>query len=161
MTRERKAQIATVLILSSALALVAAKRVTWQPGTILRSTSTAATPQDTVYRMLDAAREGNVRAYLDCYTGEMESSLRQIVIEQGEAALARYIRDFNAAVKGVAIQEPQPEGNEMRLRVEFVYGDRNDVQNYYLQRLASGWRIARQDNTAGVKALVPYGTPVE
>ncbi len=77
-------------------------------------------------------------------------------------ALAGYIRDFDAAVKGVAIQEPQSiDENEVRLRVEFVYGDRNDAQNYYLQPSAAGWRIARQENAIGVKAIVPDGTPVE
>jgi hypothetical protein len=92
----------------------------------------------------------------------MESSLRQIVKEKGEASLADYIRQFNASVKGVAIQEPQSVAeNEVRLRVEFVYRDRNEAQIYYLQKTAAGWRIARQENTEGVKAVVPYGTPVE
>jgi hypothetical protein len=160
MTRERKAQIATVLILAGALALVAAKRNNWRvPAT---ATSPAITPQDTVYRMLDAAREGDVRAYLNCYTGPMESSLRQIEKEKGEASLAGYIKSFNASVKGVAIQEPQSTAeNEVRLRVEFVYADRNEAQIYYLQRSAGKWQIARQENTEGVKVIMPYGAPVE
>ena len=58
--------------------------------------------------MLDAARDGDVRAYLRCYSGQMEGTLRQIVTEKGEPALAAYIRSFNAGIKGVAIQEPQP-----------------------------------------------------
>jgi hypothetical protein len=161
MSRERKAQITTVLILAAALVLVAAARSGWRPAAIIRS-ATPVTPQDTVYRMLDAAREGNVRVYLSCYTGAMETSLRQIVKEKGEGSLAGYIRAFNASVKGVAIQEPQTVAeNEVRLRVEFVYGDRNEAQIYYLQRAAGEWRIARQENTEGVRAIVPYGTQVE
>jgi hypothetical protein len=161
MTRERKAQIATVLVMTGALTLVAAKRSGWRPAAIIRS-STPVAPQDTVYRMMDAARDGDVRAYLACYTGPMESSLRQIVKEKGEASLADYIRRFNSSVKGVAIQEPQSVAeNELRVRVEFVYSDRNEAQIYYLQQAGGGWRIARQENTEGVKALVPYGTPVE
>jgi hypothetical protein len=158
MTRERKAQIATVLILAAAMALVAAKRTNWR----VPATAPAITPQDTVYRMLDAAREGDVRAYLNCYTGPMESSLRQIEKEKGEASLAGYIKNFNASVKGVAIQEPQSTAdNEVRLRVEFVYADRNEAQIYYLQRSAAKWQIARQENTEGVKVIMPYGAPVE
>jgi hypothetical protein len=38
---------------------------------------------------------------------------------------------------------------------------RNEAQLYYLQQSFSGWRIARQENTEGVKVVVPYGTPVE
>ena len=161
MTRERKAQVATLLVMAGALTLVAAKRNGWRPAAILR-TAAPVTPQDTVYRMMDAARDGDVRAYLACYTGPMESSLRQIVKEKGDASLADYIRRFNASVKGVAIQEPQPIAeNEVRLRVEFVYSNRNEAQIYYLHQSGGAWRIARQENTEGVKALVPYGTPVD
>ena len=161
MTRERKAQIATVLIITGALTLVAAKRGGWRPAAIIRR-SAPVVPQETVYRMMDAARDGDVRAYLACYTGPMESSLRQIVKEKGEASLADYIRRFNSSVRGVAMQEPQPvAANELRVRVEFVYSDRNEAQIYYLQQAGGGWRIARQENSEGIKALVPYGTPVE
>ena len=161
MTRERKAQVATVAILIGALALVAVKRGGWQASAASLSTL-GATPQDTVYRMMDAARDGDVRAYLGCYTGQMEGTLRQIVAEKGEAALATYIRNYNASVKGVAIQEPQSTAErEVRLRVEFVYRDRNEAQIYYLEQGGGNWKIARQENAEGVKTPVPYGTTVE
>ena len=168
MTRERKAQIATVAILVGGLALVAMKRGGWQASAATISNLVAsrapgvAAPQDTVYRMMDAARDGDVRAYLGCYTGRMESTLRQIVAEKGEPALASYIRNFNTSVKGVAIQEPRSTAErEVRLRVEFVYNDRNEAQIYYLEQTGGTWRIARQENTEGLKTLVPYGTAVE
>jgi hypothetical protein len=168
MTRERKAQAATVAILIAALGLVAVKKSGWQASAASLSNLVAgrapagATPQDTVYRMLDAARDGDVRAYLGCYTGQMQSNLRQIMTEKGEAALAAYIRNFNASVKGVAIQEPQSTAErEVRLRVEFVYRDRNEAQNYYLEQGGGSWKIARQENAEGVKTLVPYGAAVE
>jgi hypothetical protein len=160
MTRERKAQIATVIILGGALTFVVARRSGLALPAFLRP-ATPSTPQDTVYRMLDAARDGNVGAYLRCYTSEMESSLKQIVKERGDNALAGYIRSFNAAIKGVAIQEPQSTvDNEVRERVEFIYGDRNEAQTYYLRRTGAEWRIERQENTQGVSAVVPYGSPV-
>jgi hypothetical protein len=86
MTRERKAQIATIAILGAALGLVAVKRGGWQASAAQLTNwipgarpSAPVTPQDTVYRMLDAARDGDVRAYLRCYTGQMDSTLGQIV----------------------------------------------------------------------------------
>ena len=168
MRRERKAQLATVAILLAALGFVAMKRGGWQASAASLSNLVAArapagaTPQDTVYRMMDAARDGNVRAYLGCYTGQMESTLRQIVAEKGEASLATYIRNFNASVKGIAIREPQPTAERaVRLRVEFVYRDRNEAQIYYLEQGGGNWKIARQENAEGVKTLVPYGTTVE
>jgi hypothetical protein len=168
MTRERKAQVATVAILIGALTLVAAKRGGWQASAaslsnlVAGSAPAGVSPQDTVYRMMDAARDGDVRTYLGCYTGQMETTLRQIVAEKGESALATYIRNFNASVKGVAIQEPQSTAvREVRLRVEFVYKDRNEAQIYYLEQGGGSWKIARQENAEGVKTLVPYGTTVE
>jgi hypothetical protein len=161
-SRDRKAQVVTIVILTGALVLVAAKRSGWQPAAAVLRTSTSVTPEDTVYRMLDAARDGDVSAYLSCYTGSMEISLRQIVKEKGESGLAEYIRNFNASIKGVALQAPHPvSDNEVRERVEFVYSDRNEAQIYYLQRKGSRWQIARQENAESVKALMPYGTPVE
>jgi len=168
MTRERKTQIATVALLLAGLGFLAMKRGGWQASAATLSNlaparaAAGATPQDTVYRMMDAARDGDVRAYLGCYSGQMESTLRQIAAEKGEAALAAYIRNFNASVKGVAIQEPQSTTErEVRLRVEFVYRDRNEAQNYYLEQAGTSWKITRQENTEGVKTLVPYGTTVE
>jgi hypothetical protein len=168
MTRERKAQVTTLAVLLTALALVAVKRGGWQASAASLSNMVATrapagtNPQDTVYRMMDAARDGDVRAYLGCYTGQMESTLRQIAAEKGEAALATYIRNFNASVKGVAIQEPQSTAErEVRLRVEFVYRERNEAQIYYLEQGGGSWKIARQENAEGVKTLVPYGTAVE
>ena len=167
MTRERKAQIATVAFLLGALALVAVNGAVGRPVRLRSRTwwlraPAGTTPQDTVYRMMDAARDGDVRAYLGCYTGQMESTLRQIAAEKGEAALATYIRNFNASVKGVAIQEPQSTAErEVRLRVEFVYRERNEAQIYYLEQGGGSWKIARQENAEGVKTLVPYGTAVE
>jgi hypothetical protein len=156
MTRERTAQVATVAILAAALVLVAVKRGGW------KARAAPVTPQDTVYRMLDAARDGDVRAYLGCYTGQMDSTLRQIVTEKGAPALAAYIRNFNASIKGVALQEPQPVSDrEVRLRVEFVYQDRNEAQLYYLEQAGGEWKISRLENTQGVQTPVPYGTPVE
>jgi hypothetical protein len=168
MTRERKAQVATWGVLAGVLAVVGVTRIGWQgvaapiASWIAGARKPAATPQDTVYRMMDAARDGDVRSYLNCYTAQMETTLRQLVMEKGEAALADYIRTFNASVKGVAIQEPDfVTEREVRLRVEFVYGDRNETQLYYLRQSTGEWRIARQENTEGAKVLVPYGTPVE
>jgi len=120
------------------------------------------TPQDAIYAMLDAAREGAVQKYVAAYTGQMEASLRQAVSESGEERFARYLKTGNAAVKGVAITEPQAlTDREVKVRIEYVYADRNEVQFAYLEKTASGWRIARLDAAERIKTPVPYGTPVQ
>jgi len=39
-----------------------------------------------------------------------------------------------------------------------VYRDRDEAQNYYLEQAGGNWKIYRQENSEGVKTLVPYGT---
>jgi len=111
--------------------------------------------------MLDAARSGNVAGYLASYTGEMQSSLQHSVRDTTEAAFSRYLRETNAAIKGVAIADPQFLGDsEVNLRIEYVYEERNEVQTVHLVRVSGAWKIARVDGAERVKTLVPYGTPV-
>jgi len=157
-TQQRKATLATLAILAVALAVVVVRKSGWRGG----SAKAQAGPQDAIYAMLDAAREGNVQKYLAAYTGQMEAALRQALAEKTEAGFAKYLKEFNAPIKGIAITEPQPlSDREVKVRVEFVYQDRNEVQLMYLEKVAGAWKIARLDTTERVKTLIPYGTPVQ
>jgi hypothetical protein len=163
-TKERKAQFITVAVLVVAVGVAVVSRSGWRPSALaVRGGAKAEpTPQDTIYNMLDAAREGNVSRYLSHYSGQMESSLKQAVAESGEAAFSRYLRESNAAIKGIAINEPQPlTDRDVKVRVEYVYQDRNEVQQLYLEKAGGAWKIARVDSAERVKTLVPYGTPVQ
>lgn len=165
MTRQRKAQILTGVVLATALAAVTARRAGGpRLGALIpRAASTAeTTPQDAIYRMLDAAREGDVRKYVASYTGQMETALRAALAEKTEAAFAQYLRELNTPIKGVAVLEPQPlSDREVRVRVEFVYQDRNEAQTMYLEKVGSAWKISRLDAAERVKTIIPYGTPVQ
>ena len=163
MTRQRKAKVVTLAVLVGALALVAVRRSGWSPRELFsRAQRSEPSPQDAVYAMLDAAREGNVGRYVAAYTGQMEAALRQTIAEKGEAAFAAYLRQFNAPIKGVAILEPQPlSDREVGLRVEYVYQDRNETQTMYLEKVSGAWKIARVEAAERVKTLIPYGTPVQ
>jgi hypothetical protein len=161
MKRERKAQILTVLIMALALGFVLAKR--YAPGTAAPAAApeSGAAPRDAIYAMLDAARAGDVKAYLAGYTGRMAASLRQSLAETGEPGFVKYLQESNAAIKNVAVAEPQTlTDREVKLRVEYVYQDRNESQWIYLEKSGAGWKIARVDGVERVKTLVPYGTPV-
>jgi hypothetical protein len=50
---------------------------------------------------------------------------------------------------------------EAKVRVEYVYQDRNEVQMMYLEKGSRGWKISRTDGDERVETLVPYGTPVK
>jgi hypothetical protein len=167
MNKQRKARLITLLVLAFALVAVVARR----SGTPFREVSrifssrqskAERTPQDVIYSMLDAAREGDVERYVAAYTGRMEASLKQAIAEKTDDGFARYLRESNAAVKGIAITEPQPfTDREVRVRVEYVYQDRNEAQFMYLERVAGTWKIHRVDTAERLKTLTPYGTPVE
>ena len=118
-------------------------------------------PQDTVYALLAAARAGDIKGYLSNYTGAMEAALRQSLAESGDAAFSAYLVKSNADVKGVAVAEPQPvSDSEVKVRVEYIYQDRNEAQILYLDKGPGGWKISRADSDERIKTLIPYGTPV-
>jgi hypothetical protein len=162
--KERKARLITIALLAGVTAIVIARKADWKlpAARTIAQGEAQATPQDAIYNMLDAAREGAVGKYLSAYTGQMERSLKQAIAESSEEKFANYLRQSNAPIKGIAITEPQPlTDREMKVRVEYVYQDRNEIQVMYLEKVADTWKIARVDATERVKTLVPYGTPVQ
>lgn len=169
MTKERKAQVVTVSLLAVALAVVLGQKTGWKmadfklsdiaPKTAVKADPT---PQDAIYGMLDAARLGDVKSYLNSYTGQMSSTLQESLAETTEAGFKKYLQDSNAAIKGIAISEPQTlTDREVKIRVEYVYQDRNEAQIMNLEKGPGGWKISRVDGVERVKTLVPYGTPVQ
>ena len=169
MQKERKAQIATLVVLAAAAAVALGQKNGWKlpdfkSASIVAPAAPKAdpTPQDAIYGMLDAARAGDVNAYMASYSGQMATSLQESLAESTPAAFAKYLQDSNAAIKGVAISEPQIlTDREVKVRVEYVYQDRNEAQLMYLEKAPGGWKIARVDGAERVKTLVPYGTPVQ
>jgi hypothetical protein len=75
---------------------------------------------------------------------------------------ANYLKDSHAAIKGVAVSDPQKiTDREAKVRVEYIYQDRNEVQMVYLEKGSGGWKISRVDSDERVQTLIPYGTPVK
>ncbi len=120
------------------------------------------TPQNTVYAMLEAARSAVEPKYLDHYAGVPACSLRRAAAEQGVAGFAQCLRQTNELIKGIAVNEPEPVAeSEVKLRVELVYGDRNEAQLFHLEKQPGGeWKIKSLEAAQRVKTLVPYGAPV-
>jgi hypothetical protein len=170
MSADKKAKIVTAVVLAGALAIVLGQKYGWKMPDVKVSDlapKPAApkpdpTPQDAIYAMLDAARVGDVKTYLAAYTGQMETALKQSISETTDSGFAKYLKDQNAAIKGIAISEPQTlTDREVKVRVEYVYQDRNEAQIMFLEKAPPGWKIARVESSERVKTLVPYGTPVQ
>jgi hypothetical protein len=169
MKKDRRAQWITVAVLIAALGVGLARKAGWRPSDLRPSriasgqpANAGQNPREAVYAMLDAARAGDVKRYLASYAGQMEASLRQTVAESSEPGFAKYLRDSNATLKGIAVSELQRvTDQEARVRVEYIYEDRNEAQTMNLERGPSGWKITRADRDERVKTLIPYGTLVK
>ena len=165
MTKEAKVRALTIAVIAVAALVAIGRKADWR----LPSSGTLAPaapqgepkPQDVIYRMLDAAGQGDVSAYLGCYSGPLLRRLQQSRDEMTPAGFARYLTQTNQQIKGIAISEPAalPE-TEAEVRVEFVYQDRNEAQQFSLEKSSGKWKIARVSPAERVETLVPYGTPV-
>jgi hypothetical protein len=157
MTKEATARVVTLGVLAAALGFVG-YRQTPRPDA---AAPAEATPQSAIDGMLDASRAGNAEQYLGYFSGSLRDSLRQTMTDQGAAVFARQLQEQTAGLTGIAMQDPQltPEG-QARVRAEYVYRDRNEVQTFTLERQGTEWKIVRAESPERVKTLVPYGTPV-
>jgi hypothetical protein len=119
------------------------------------------TPEDTVYGMLDAARAGNTTVYVDTFAGPLQQQIEQAVRESGKAQFATYLSAQSSSFQSVALSvTDQPSDVEARLRVEYVYANRNEVQTFHLRRSGERWKIVGISGTDLIKTLIPYGTAV-
>ena len=156
MTQQQKARYLTAAVIAGVGLFIAGQKLG------RKLPARAPEPRDAIYKMLDAARAGDAAAYLACFTGQVAASLAQSQAEMGAPAFSRYLTTTNKEIKGIALSEPAAiTDREVQVRVEYVYQDRNEAQQMYLEKDPAGqWRIARIDSTQRVKTLVPYGTPV-
>jgi hypothetical protein len=160
MTLERRAQILTVLVLAGAAGVAYLRQANPRlPAAVVRSRPEP-TPQDAVYAMLEAAKAGDVSGYVASHAGDAERSLRRAMAESAD--FSQYLRRAHADIKGIAVGEPQETPEQgVRVRVEFVFDDRDEVQFLSLDRTAVGWKITRVDAAERIEAPVRYGTVVQ
>jgi hypothetical protein len=127
----------------------------------LHSRPSPATPEDTVYGMLDAARAGDPAVYADTFSGPLQQQIQQVIRESGKTKFATYLAAQSSSFQSVALSvADQPSDAEARLRVEYVYANRNEVQTFHLKKSGGGWKIIGISGTDQIKTLIPYGTAV-
>jgi hypothetical protein len=160
MKKDRTAQMVTAAVILAVLAFLVIRQTGWSPST--GGAGRDETPQDAIYAMLDAARDGEVDDYVEFYTGQIRATLDQAIAEKGKRGFAEYLRESNEPIKGIAITEPEAlSASAVKARVEYVFADRNEVQIMYLEKTSGRWLITGMDATQRIKTLVPYGTPVQ
>lgn len=143
------------------LTLAAVLAIVWWKSAPSGNTAGNATPQKCVQQMFEAATQGDVKAYLDCFSEPVRKQMQQ---ELSGAAVSNNesLRKSTADLKGWAIIDPPAEvtGTTCQLTVEWVYTTRVDRQQLGLDRTAQGWQITRVDRVQPSQPAIPYGTPV-
>lgn len=150
--------IVTIILLVASLVMLMQRG---RPARTPWSEAAANTPEEIIWQMVDAAREGNAKAYLDCFSGKLRQNLQKIDTEMGEARFSEYLKQLNNEVTGIAVSDlEQSNAQEAEMSVEFVFRGRNETQKHYF-RLADGkWKIDRIDDAEWLKVLIPYGTAI-
>jgi len=111
--------------------------------------------------MSDAARKGDVQAYLDCFSGSLRQSLEKTAADMGEVRFSEYLKKLNNEMTGIAVSNFEKVSEDTAtLRVEFVYRGKNEAQNHRFKLIDGKWKIDSLDNAEGVPTLIPYGTKV-
>ena len=125
------------------------------------SRSGTATPEDTVYGMLDAARAGDTTVYVDTFAGSLQQQIQQVIRESGRKQFATYLTGQSSSFQSIALSvADQPSDVEARLRIEYVYANRNEVQIFHLRKSGAHWKIIGISGRDQIKTLIPYGTAV-
>jgi hypothetical protein len=121
------------------------------------------TPAAAVSAFFEAARTGDVDAYVRLTGGDLRRGLEQTRTELGGEGFRDYVRRFADGIKGLAGRSGDGEGVEAdtaTLDIEIVFADRNERQRVTLVRQRTGWIITSLEKAALSKPAVPYGTPV-
>ncbi len=158
---DRKA-VLTVIVLLGVFAITLLRSYHWQMPASWKAwraatrTRAPASPEDGIYAMFDAARAGDTKAYLDCFSGTLRNQVAATAKE--DSKFKAYLTAQNSAVQGMAVTvTDRPNADEARARVEYVYRDHNEVQNVRLQRDGARWRIITIDGAQPLQPIVPYG----
>jgi hypothetical protein len=125
------------------------------------SRTSGQSPEDAVYGMLDAARAGDTAVYVDTFSGPLQQQIQQVIRESGKGQFASYLTGQSSSYQSVALSvTDQPSDSEARLKVEYVYRNRNEVQTFHLKKETGRWKIVGISGTDLIKTLIPYGTAV-
>jgi hypothetical protein len=117
-----------------------------------------------VQEAFEAARKGDLDRYLAQFTDPLRGRLSGTRTEKGDAYLRDYLARLTAPLKGLAVdlaRRAETAPDTIRLPVEFIYVDRNEVQRFTLRREGGRWRISEIEDVRAAPTLIPYGTPIE
>ena len=146
--------LATLVLLGGALYL---------SQTVRPTPNSVESPAICLERMFQAAEQGDVEAYLACFTGQQRQRLAGEGESQPRADFAASLRAALGELKGRAISgslKIPPDAQRATLAVERVYERHAERQDYHFVRDSAGWRIESVGQVQEFQPPIPYGTPV-
>src|SRR5262249_21126855 len=116
MRKEALARILTCALMAAIVLFLGYRRRTTEQSTVVQEA-----PESAVWKMLDAWKSSDPEKYLDCYTGEMQVTLRRNLLEMGAEGFRRYLSETHSQLKGAAVSSSPPgSAGENRIHVEYV-----------------------------------------
>ncbi len=156
--KKRLPVIVTILLIAAAFILLTQRERL--SGLKWGTQKPVASPEDVIWRMSDAAREGNVQAYLDCFSGALRQNLNKTATEMGQAQFSQYLKKLNDEMTGIAVSDlEQANEQSATLKVEFVFRGKNEAQKHHFKLADGKWTIDAVDDAQRLKVLIPYGAP--
>ena len=116
---------------------------------------------DCIRDMSRYSREGRVEDYLNCFESKLRTRLASARAEMKKGEFAEYLRRRAEPVRGIAFSdETILDENAIRIKVEWVFVDRNEVQFFMLKKIEEAWKIADMTEARYKRPPIPYGTKV-
>ena len=97
-----------------------------------------------IERLLEAARAGDVAAYIQAFGGPAHARLAREVDEIGRDIFALRLRRAGVARKGHAVFAPEPDGDRLdgaAITVESTFADRIERQTFRLEQANRRWLV--------------------
>lgn len=153
--RERLPVLLTLVVVLAVGATLAARRGGWYqrpPGKA----------EDRLAAAMAAASRGDTPAYLACFSASLGEALGRAAAEVGHDAFGAELQRRSREMTGWAVSRVPPgDGREsVILRLEAVFRDRVEAQDYELRTEAGRWRIAALGQARVTRMPIAYGTPV-
>ncbi len=118
-------------------------------------------PESCITRLLVAERAGAVNEFLDCFSPQLRTELRETWRAQGDRQAVAELRERSAGLVGHAISDLDlAPPDRASLILERIEKDHTARQRVELQRIDGRWLIAKLATADWQRPAIPYGTPV-
>ena len=118
----------------------------------------AVTIKQRIEIMYDAAQDGDVDRYLECFTDPMRSRLESPGSRLSAATLRNSESDLNGLI--FPVKSVPSEGDEASVVIVKRYTEHNERVRLRMKRIDGDWKIAEIEGLDKQSPKTRYGTPV-